>query len=116
MRLKFLVLLPIFLFVFAGGPAKAQMDIITGAVIASSMFSNESSGAGMYMKVYVDVELGKKIDNLEIRRATLHWSKHASIQEEFQWVVRKEKYACRLVAAVHNLDNNNLTFYYIRVE
>ena len=49
MRLKFLVLLPIFLFVFAGGPAIAQMDIITGAVIASSMFSDEFSGAGMYV-------------------------------------------------------------------
>lgn len=116
MRLKFLALLPILLFVFAGGPAKAQMDIITGAVIASSMFSDESSGAGMYMKVYADVELGKKIDNLEIRRATFHWSKHASIQEEFQWAVRKEKYTCRLIAAVHNLSNDSLTFYYVRVE
>jgi len=117
MKLKFLVLLPIFLFVLAGGPTEAQMDIITGALVASTMFSDESSSAGMYMKVYVDTELGKKIDNLEIRKIKLaSWYTHASIQEEFQRAVKKQKYICQLVAAVHNLDDDSLTFYYVRFE
>ena len=116
MKLKFLVLLPIFLFVIACGSARAQLDIVTGALVASAMFSDESSSAGMFMKVYVDTELGKQINNLEIRRAGGWWSKHASIQEEFWQVVKKEKYTCQLVVAIHNLDDNSLMFYYVRVE
>lgn len=116
MKLKFLAPLLVFLFVFAGGPAIAQMDIITGAVVASTMFSDESSSAGMYMKVYVDAELGKKIDNLEIRRVGTSWWKHRSIQEEFWGVVKKQKYTCRLVVAIHNLDDNSLMFYYVRMD
>jgi len=116
MKLKFLVLLPIFLFVFAYGSVEAQMDIVTGALVISTMFSDESSSAGMYMKVYVDTELGKKINNLEVRRVKCKWEKHDSIQEAFQWAVRHQKYTCQLVAAVHNLDDNSLMFYYVRVE
>lgn len=116
MKLKFLVLLPIFLFVFAGGPAIAQLDIITGALVASAMFSDESSSAGMFMKVYMDIELGKQINNMEVRRVKCKWEKHDSIQEAFQWAVRHQKYTCQLVAAIHNLDDNSLMFYYVRME
>ena len=101
---------------FANKPAQAQVDIITGVLIASSMFSDESSNAGMYMKVYVNTELGKRVDNREIRRVSTSWYKHRSIQEEFWEVVRKQKYICQLVAAIHNLDDNSLMFYYVRVE
>lgn len=93
-----------------------QMDIIAGAVIASTMFSDESSSAGMYMKVYVDTELGKRIDNLEIRRVSTSWVRHRSILEEFQSAVKRQKYVCQLVAAVHNLDDNSLMFYYVRLD
>jgi len=114
MKLKLFALLPILLFVFAGGSATAQMGAITGALVASSMFSDESSSAGMYMKVYVDIELGKQINNLEIRRVGGSWSNHASIQEEFQQVVKRQKYICQLLVAIHNLDDNSLMFYYVR--
>lgn len=116
MKLKFLVLLPILLFVFAGGSARAQLGAITGALVASSMYLDESSSAGMYMKVYVDIELGKQLNNLEIRRVGSSWSNHASIQEEFQRLVKRQKYICRLLVAIHNLDDNSLMFYYVRFE
>jgi len=123
MKLKLLLFLTIasaiaaiLLATFASKSARAQIDIITGALVTSSMFSDESSSAGMYMKVYVDVELGKRINNLEIRRIGASWSKHASIQEEFQQAVKRQKYICQLVAAVHNLDDNSLMFYYVRIE